>query len=264
MLKQIKWGALGIAASEIAAGILLVMFPALSSDVICYLVGVGACIFGIVNLVQYFLMKLEDSFFRNEFLIGVMSLLFGIVVMVKKDLIINLVPIVLGMIIVLSGFVKLQRAVVAFRIHYDKAWWYTGLGIIAIAAGLIVMVAISPRQTQEVLFKVIGGSLIYCGVSDLVTVLFLANKFHHYIQEFKAGHIVIQPKPKPEPAPAVQPEPQPVPEPQPEPVSQPAPEPVQTPSQPVSEGLVLPETEHKYEPEEIQLTLPDETPEETE
>jgi hypothetical protein len=39
---------------------------------------------------------------------------------------------------------------------------------------------------------------------------------------------------------------------------------VQTPSQPVSEGLVLPETEHKYEPEEIQLTLPDETPEETE
>ncbi len=257
MLKQIKWGAIGIAAAEIAAGVLLVMFPALSSDVICYLVGVGACIFGIINLVQYFLMKLEDSFFRNEFVIGVMSLLFGIIVMVKKDLIINLVPVVLGMIIVLSGFVKLQRAVSAFRIHYDKAWWYTGLGTVSIVAGLIIMFVLSPQQSQEVLFRVIGGSLIYCGISDLVTILFLANKFHHYIQEFKAGHIVIQPKPKPQPVPQPEPEPQPQPEPQHEPV-QPVTEPAQGQPQPVSEGLVLPETEHKYEPEEIHLTLPDE------
>ena len=36
MLKQIKWTSVGLALAEIAAGVLLIIFPALSSDVICY------------------------------------------------------------------------------------------------------------------------------------------------------------------------------------------------------------------------------------
>ena len=87
MLKQIKWTSVGLALAEIAAGVLLIIFPALSSDVICYLVGVGACIYGVISLTQYFLLSLEDSLFRNEFVIGIMSLLAGILIMVKKDLI---------------------------------------------------------------------------------------------------------------------------------------------------------------------------------
>lgn len=250
MLKQIKWGAVGLSVLEIAAGVLLVMFPALSSDVICYMVGVGACIYGIINLVQYFLMKLEDSFFRNEFVRGVMMLLFGIIVMLKKDLIIGLVPVVLGMIIIFSGFFKLQRAVVAFRIHYDMSLWYAILGSISIIFGIVIMFVLSPKQTQELIYRVIGSGLIYCGVSDLITVFFLANRFHHYLQEIKAGNIKIEPKPKPEP------KPEPAPEPQPVPVSQPVsePEPVTVEEKPAAEEVTLPPLEP------IELVLPEDEP----
>ncbi len=191
MLKKIKWTSVLLAIAEIAAGVLLIMFPALSSDVICYMVGVGACIFGIISLTQYFLLSLEDSLFRNEFVIGIMSLLAGILIMVKKELIIDLVPVVLGMLIVLSGFIKLQRAVVAMRIHYDKALYYGIMGVIAIILGLVIMFVLSPVKTQEIIFRTIGGGLVYCGVSDLITVFLLAGKFHKFVNDFKNGNIAV-------------------------------------------------------------------------
>jgi uncharacterized membrane protein HdeD (DUF308 family) len=191
MLKQIKWTAVLLAIAEIAAGVLLIMFPALSSDVICYMVGVGACIFGVISLTQYFLLRLEDSLFRNEFVIGIMALLIGILIMVKKALIIDLVPVVLGILIVLSGFLKLQRAVVAMRIHYDKAYWYAIMGAVAIILGLVIMFVLSPVKTQEIIFRTIGGGLVYCGISDLVTVFLLAGKFHKFVNDFKNGNIAV-------------------------------------------------------------------------
>ncbi|MBR3350368.1 MAG: DUF308 domain-containing protein [Solobacterium sp.] len=269
MLKQIKWSAIGLGAGEIAAGILLVMYPALSSDVICYLIGVGACIFGLICLVRYFLMKLEDSLFSNDFVIGVMALLFGMIVMIKKDLIIGLIPIVLGMIIVFSGFMKLQRAVAAFRIRFENAVWYACLGFVSIIVGFVIMFLLSPSQTQDLIFRVIGGGLIYCGISDLVTIFFLASRFNRYVGDFKAGKIDITVKPEPEPEP--QPAPEPVFEPEPEPAVFENPEPVQQDiaeeplpyTEPEEIQLVLPEEENKQN-EEIQLILPDEEPEEAE
>lgn len=256
MLKQIKWSAVGLGAGEIAAGILLVMYPALSSDVICYLIGVGACIFGAISLVRYFLMKLEDSLMSNDFVIGVMSLLFGLIVMAKKDLIINLIPIVLGMIIVFSGFIKLQRAVAAIRIRFENAVWYACLGFVAVLAGLCIMFLLKPSQGQELIFRVIGGSLIYCGISDLVTVFFLASRFNRYVTDFKEGRIDLSEKPEPEPQP----------EPEPEPVFTAEPEPVFTPEPAASEEPVQQETPEEpsvfTQSEEIQLVLPGEEPEE--
>lgn len=247
MLKQIKWSAIGLAAGEIAAGVLLVMYPALSSDVICYLIGVGACIFGIISLVRYFLMPLADTLFRNEFVIGVMSLLFGLIVMVKKDLIIGLIPVVLGMIIVFSGFIKLQRALVAFRINYGNAIWYACLGFVSVIIGFVIMFVLTPAQTQELIFRVIGGGLIYCGVSDLLTVFFLAASFNRYLNDFKAGNIAVTDTPEPQPEPA------------------PSAEPAMT-EEPVIEEILTVSEEPlpPYTPEEIQLVLPDEEHEESE
>ncbi len=191
MLKQIKWTSVGLALAEIAAGVLLIIFPALSSDVICYLVGVGACIYGVISLTQYFLLDLKDSLFRNEFIRGVMALIAGILIMVKKDLIIDLIPVVLGMLIVLSGFIKLQRCVVALRIHYDKAWWYGGLGLVSIILGFVIMFVLSPVKTQELIFRTIGGGLVYCGLSDLITIFLLTSKFHRFVNDFRDGNIAV-------------------------------------------------------------------------
>ena len=200
MLKKIKWNIVLVSLAQIVAGVLLIVFPQLSSDVICYIVGAAACLYGLVNLVSYFLLKLEDSLYRNEFVYGIMGIIAGAVIMFKRDIIIDLIPIVLGLIIVFNGFTKIQRAVVAFRIRYDKAPFYAVMGLISIIAGIVIMFFLSGQKAQEILFRTIGGALIFCGVSDIVSLLLLTNKFNTYIEDYKADKV-------PAPAPAAAPVP---------------------------------------------------------
>ena len=143
MLKQIKWSAILLGAAYIAAGVVLILFPEASANLIAYVVGIGLCVFGIVQLTTYFLLNVRDSLFRNEFLVGVMLITAGILVIVKQSIISSLVPVILGLIIVTSGFAKFQNAVVAWRIGYRHAPVYAVLGIVSVALGLVIMFLLS-------------------------------------------------------------------------------------------------------------------------
>ena len=185
MLKNIKWSRILFAAAYIATGILLILFPKESADLIGYIVGIGLCVMGIVQLTAYFLLNVRDSLFRNEFVIGVMLLLGGILVIVKQDIITSLIPIILGLIIVFSGIMKIQNSVVAWRIGYSHAIVYFFLGLVSIIAGTVIMFFLTGSQTQTVLFTVIGAGLVYCGLSDIGTQLFLAAKFNAFMKAFE-------------------------------------------------------------------------------
>ena len=185
MLKQIKWSAILLGAAYIAAGVVLILFPEASANLISYVVGIGLCVFGIVQLTTYFLLNVRDSLFRNEFLVGVMLITAGILVIVKQSIISSLVPVILGLIIVTSGFAKFQNAVVAWRIGYRHAPVYAVLGIVSVALGLVIMFLLSGKQMQTVLFTVIGAGLVYCGVSDIGAQLFLAAKFNAFMKAFE-------------------------------------------------------------------------------
>lgn len=223
MLKELKWSSILLSLAYIIAGVLLCMYPELSGNVICYMLGIAACVFGVINLVTYFMVDVRDSLFRNDLVIGLISLIAGILVITKQEIIIEMVPVLLGFLIVTSGFTKLQRAIVAIRIKYDKWGYYLICGVISIIIGVIIMFYMTGRQVQHVLYTTIGAGLIYCGVTDLCITLFLTNKFHKFFNEFEnspqaqidAGQIVdaeiIHPAPaaeNAEPA-AVQPEPAP-------------------------------------------------------
>ena len=206
MLKNVKWLNIVLSVCEIAAGVLLILYPAVSSDIICYLIGVGACIFGVISLTQYFLLKIEDSLFRDEFVRGIMALLAGIVIMVNRDMIIGLIPIALGLIIVSSGFSKLQSAVCAFRIRYNKAAWFAGLSAVSIILGLLIMFVFSKTFAKDLLFRVIGAGFVYCGLSDAITQLLLAGGYTAYAKDYQAGNIPKTPAVQPEAPVYTQPE----------------------------------------------------------
>ena len=46
-------------------------------------------------------------------------------------------------------------------------------------------------ELQKILFVVIGVSLVYCGVSDIFVVLFIADKFHKFLKSFEANGKII-------------------------------------------------------------------------
>ncbi len=198
MLKQIKWSSLLFAIGYVAAGALLIIYPTPSSDLIAYVVGIAVIVFGIVNLTTYFLLELRESLFRNEFIIGFMAILFGLVILIKQNMLRDLIPVVLGLVIVTSGCQKLQSSVVAKRIRYDQAAVYMWLSIIAILFGLLVMFYLAGRLAIKDLYFWIGIGLVYCGLSDLFVTIVLAKKFNEYVKEFEKGMHPIPAEPSPE------------------------------------------------------------------
>ena len=185
MLKQLKWSQILMSVCYIILGVLLIIFPDISGKVISYVLGGSAVVYGIVNLTIYFLLNVKDSLYRNEFIIGIASIVFGLLVILKSDIIVSLVPLLLGLIIMISGFINLQKGVVAYRIGYNRSMVYVLISAVSIIFGIAIMFFLSGKTATEVLFMVIGTGLVYSGGSDLVATLVLANKMNAFIKAFE-------------------------------------------------------------------------------
>lgn len=185
MLKQIKWTDVLMSLAYVVVGVLLIIFPDVSANVISWIIGIALIVYGIVSLTAYFLADIRDTLYNNNFVIGLMTIVFGLVVIVKKDMIMNLIPFILGLVIVSSGLAKLHRSIIAYRIHYSASMTYGLLGVVSIILGLITMFFLSGETTQNIIFIVIGCGLVYSGLSDLFIQFFLANKFNHFLKDFE-------------------------------------------------------------------------------
>ena len=185
MLKQLKWSQILMSVCYIILGVLLIIFPDISGKVISYVLGGSAVVYGIVNLTIYFLLNVKDSLYRNEFIIGIASIVFGLLVILKSDIIVSLVPLLLGLIIMISGFINLQKGVVAYRIGYNRSMVYVLISAVSIVFGIAIMFFLSGKTATDVLFMVIGAGLVYSGGSDLIATLVLANKMNAFIKAFE-------------------------------------------------------------------------------
>ena len=192
MLKHIKCTDVLMALAYVVAGVLLVIFPDISAKYISYIVGITSIVYGIVSLTAYFLADIRETLYNNHFVVGLITIIFGLAVIVKRDLIMNLVPFVLGLLIVTSGLVKLHRAVIAARIKYNASFKYASftyalLGVVSIIVGIVVMFFLSGETTQNIIFIIIGCGLIYSGASDLFIQFFLASKFNAFMKRFEGA-----------------------------------------------------------------------------
>lgn len=185
MLKRVNWQAVLQAFAYIVIGILMIIYPSLSASVASYIIGIAFIVFGGIQLITYFILDIADTLYRNDFVVGLMALIFGILVIVKQNFIVNLIPIILGLLMMMSGFSKLQRAVIAKRIGYSNSMVYVILATISIVFGVMVMFFLSGEAMKQILFIVIGSGLIYCGVSDLFANFFLANKYNEFVKAFE-------------------------------------------------------------------------------
>lgn len=185
MLKEVKWSNILISIIYIVIGILLIAFPKVSGDVITSIIGIGFLALGAVAVINYFLIPVKDAFYRNDFVYGVIAIVFGLIIITKQNLIADLIPVILGLVITASGVRKVQQAIVAKRINYSQSAFYFVMGIISIILGVVIMFWLSGQTAKNIVFIVIGAGLVYDGVSDLIATLFLANKFSNFMKTFK-------------------------------------------------------------------------------
>lgn len=184
LLKQLKWDTLLMGALYILLGIVALVIPETMERLLGFLIGVVLIIAGAVSMISYLLRDAHQNYYHNDFLHGLLGILLGIVVLYKVDIIISLVPFLLGTLVLVSGLGKLQDVIDLKRLEYGNWILMLVLAVINIMLGLILI--FNPMAVASLLFRLIGIGLIFSGVTDCVTTVYFAGKIRDYFADLNA------------------------------------------------------------------------------
>ncbi len=184
LLKQLKWDALLMGVLYILLGIVALVIPETMERLLGFLIGVVLIIAGAVSMISYLLRDAHQNYYHNDFLHGLLGIALGIVVLYKVDIIISLVPLLLGALVLVSGLSKLQDVIDLKRLEYGNWILMLVLAVINITFGLVLI--FHPMAVAALLFRLLGVGLIFSGLTDCVTTIYFAGKLRSYFEELNA------------------------------------------------------------------------------
>ena len=178
-LKEIKQNWMFAAVLSIAVGLVLLLFPGITIQVVCYLLGCLVIIFGASRIIRYF--KQDPAYhevFQGDLMTGLFGAVIGLFMILKAEIVVSLVPIVFGVVLLTSGIGNVQRTIDARRAGYPRWGVLLALALLTIVLSLLLL--INPFGSMQVAVAVIGASLIYEGVSDIVFMLLLGKRIEEW------------------------------------------------------------------------------------
>lgn len=177
-LKKVHWDMLLTSIICILLGGVLIFFPQAVNEMIVYVLAAAMFIFSIVELYNYFKKDVKQNFYRNDLVFAVVALVVGIIVLAKRHAVIELVPIVLGAFIIVSGIKKLQNGLDLIRLKIDGWKSLLVLAAVNIIFGIIMVVCSS--QTATTVTVLIGVGLVFSGTTDLFSQLWVSKNAKNF------------------------------------------------------------------------------------
>ena len=151
----------------LAAGVLLFLYPGKSLIIAARILGGAVLLYGLVGAVGYLLASPDD----RSYVKLILYLLIGIVgaaILISPGFIIDIFPILTGILIVISG---LDTIVTGFSLKRagGSMTLLLVLGLVTLALGALIIA--NPFKVQATLVRIIGAVLVYSGVVDLIEVI---------------------------------------------------------------------------------------------
>ena len=120
MLKELKWEAILTGVLYILLGIVALVIPETMQKTLGYLIGIVLIVAGLVSIICYLLRDARENYYHNEFVFGILGIVLGAVVLYKVEIVISLIPFILGVLVLCSGCSKLQDAIDLKRLDYGR------------------------------------------------------------------------------------------------------------------------------------------------
>ena len=191
-MKKIKWSNILIAICYIVGGVLFFSNGKLTKEIICTWMGIGLLAIGLVLIVSYLIRPKHESFFKDDFADGLMYMTLGTLPFLRKGLFVDVVYLVLAIVIMISGYKKLQDGVDAYRFGSKHGVLYLVLAAISIVVGLIIL--LDSTLSEQTYHYLIGGGLLYSGISDLISAIFLSGKMIQYSRKMNKAEQAVEEK----------------------------------------------------------------------
>ena len=161
--KEIK-GILG-SLLLIVLSVFLMLKPIEIIGTLIKVIGMILLICGVFDFTNYFVNKKEESLFDYGLVNGIIEITIGVLFIFKYDLLINLFPCILGLIIVFINIFKLQTAI---SLKEFESNYMTGVIISSLSIILGLVIVINPFETLEVVIIVSGAVLLISELSNII------------------------------------------------------------------------------------------------
>ena len=162
------------AIAYIVLGVFMVIHPDITASSLRIMFGVIMLIYGIVNIVSFFLNKDSEENLFLELASAVIAIALGVFVLVADAALINSILFyTMGVIIIIDGLVNAKRA---FNLKgYGMKLWYVFLILAAISVITGVLCIVFKDILASVIVVIIGCVLIYEGIASLVTMFVVSR-----------------------------------------------------------------------------------------
>ncbi len=162
-------------------GIIDLVNPERMLNIIAYALGISAIIGGLIFVIMYLARDVKHNLGNNDFLNGVVSIVVGIVILLKWRELMTIVPIVLGVLIIVSGCIKLQDSIDLKKLGHPMFTAMLILALVFIIFGAVLVA--NPFESEILLLRLIGVALIIAGMTDLVASVFFEGIRSQYEAE---------------------------------------------------------------------------------
>lgn len=181
ILKKIKADVVLSAVLCIILGFILLLFTEQATSLFCKALAIILIIMGAGHIVTWFMNQMGSNL---RLIAGIIILLLGVWIFVNPRIIINLIPAIIGAILVLHGIADLRYAMDTKR-GSDAAWIpCIVLAVISLVVGILLIV--KAFEAAQIAFKLIGIALIYDGISDLFIISRAMKAAKAFEQEMNA------------------------------------------------------------------------------
>ena len=163
-------------------GLILIIFTKVSLDLVAYIIASILILNGVLNITDDY-KQFKIFYFFDGFTSGLLSIIFGIIIIANPNYIAIIMPIMLGLWFILGSTFKLRMAL-ALKDSKKTAWIISYiLSILTIIIGLCLI--FNPMVGALTLTRVIGFFSIVYGISDIVDVVIFKKNLKYIAKVFE-------------------------------------------------------------------------------
>lgn len=169
-LKIARNGYIVIAVVFCALGIFLMAVPEKAVKIICVLAGILFIADGIIKIIGYFSRDFYCLAFQFDLAFGVLLAAVGIIIIVRRNVVVNLIFGIFGLLILADALFKIQMSIDAKKFGLNL-WWR--ILLVAILTGVLgFLLLIRPFEAAEIMMILVGVSVLFEGILNLCVAIY--------------------------------------------------------------------------------------------
>ncbi|MBQ6362663.1 MAG: DUF308 domain-containing protein [Lachnospiraceae bacterium] len=162
-LKKIRRGKVFAAIISLVIGVVLLVYPMTSLEVIVRMIGIALIISGLYAVLM-FIVNGEDRSV-GALIGGILLGVIGAGIFYRPDFLVSFIPTLIGVLVVASGIANICEAITLSKMKYQ--YWYISLilGLLTVIFGGLLIY--NPFGAAEVMTRIVGVTVIFDAITNL-------------------------------------------------------------------------------------------------